>query len=115
MFLIDFFELCFLAEACIPPRPIARAMFWDKMIDEYYFQMTEEQRAKAFEWIQKNPSFDIKEEGCLLFYNRYNPENQHKVFAKHKGKVTSHNCFLHKGKYHIKSNTSILEKYIMKF
>ena len=27
-FEIDFFELAILAEACIPPRPIARAMFW---------------------------------------------------------------------------------------
>lgn len=24
---IDFFELAFLAESCIPPRPIARASF----------------------------------------------------------------------------------------
>ena len=40
-FNIDFFELCFLAEACIPPRPIARAMFWDTLINEHYYNLTE--------------------------------------------------------------------------
>jgi len=31
-FEIEFDELCFLTEACIPPVPIARAMFWEDMI-----------------------------------------------------------------------------------
>jgi len=39
-FKIDFLELYFLAEACIPPRPIARAMFWDDLCDKYYHEMT---------------------------------------------------------------------------
>jgi len=40
MFKIDFFELAFLAEACIPERPIARAMFWHSLTDKYWEQMT---------------------------------------------------------------------------
>jgi len=39
-FQIDFFELAFLAEACIPPRPIARMMFWQHLTDYYITRTT---------------------------------------------------------------------------
>ena len=41
-FTIDFFELAFFAEACIPPSPIARAMFWQNLTKRYWSQMTED-------------------------------------------------------------------------
>ena len=50
-FKIDFFELMFLAEVCIPQVPIARAMFFENMSDTYYHQMSPDERIKAFEWI----------------------------------------------------------------
>ena len=34
-FQIDFFELAFLAEACIPPVPIARASFFADLSDTF--------------------------------------------------------------------------------
>ena len=46
-FKIDFFELAFLAEACIPPVPIARAMFFADLSDKYYHQMTQEEYVLA--------------------------------------------------------------------
>ena len=53
-FNIDFFELSFLAEACIPPRPIARTYFWQNLSKVYWYQMTENERERLFEWINRN-------------------------------------------------------------
>jgi hypothetical protein len=50
-FTIDFFELAFLVEACIPPRPIARSMFFDDVSDIHYHKMTKEERQRLFDWI----------------------------------------------------------------
>ena len=109
-FKIDFFELMFLAEACIPPRPIARSMFWRELIDRYYNQMTTDERAKAFEWLSKE--LDISNEDCRLFYDRYNPLNQYLVTTEYEGKVETIEAFLHKDRFHTNSTTSIVEDYI---
>jgi hypothetical protein len=109
---IDFFEFSFLVEACIPPRPIARAMFWQNVCDKYYYVLTQEERTKLFEWIQKNPCFDLNNEDCKLFYDRYNPDNQYSVTTEYNNIVEFVECFLHNGRYHTKSNVSINEDYI---
>lgn len=81
-FTIDFFELSFLAEACIPPRPIARTCFWQELIDVYYHQMTPNQRSMFLNWLKLNPNFDVeKEELIRIFEARYNPDNQYKIKA----------------------------------
>lgn len=54
---IDLFELAFLSEACIPPRPIARASFWDRLINEIYNQLSANERERLFDWITKNDLF----------------------------------------------------------
>ena len=56
-FNIDFFEFSFLVEACIPPRPIARAMFWDDVINKYYHVLTDNERQRLFEWINRCDNF----------------------------------------------------------
>lgn len=112
-FEIDFFEFSFLVEACIPERPIARTMFWHNVIDKYYHELTPDERAKLFEWIQCNPQFDIKKEDCLWFYDRYNPDNQYEVQTVFKGKYETMNCFLHNDKYFTKRNTWIAPEYII--
>lgn len=117
-FEIDFFELMFLAEACIYPSPIARAVFWRDMIDKYYDMMSNNQRNRAYEWINLNSKYKeglkkgIKE--VLMFEDRYNPWNQYKVTVKYEGEEEIHDAFYHKGRYHINSTTSIQEKYITK-
>lgn len=103
-FNIDFFELSFLAEACIPPRPIARMSFWYKLIDFHYDKLTKEERTLLLDWITKNSSFDIENEDCLLFHNRFNPTNNYKIIVEHKGNIEEYECFLHQGKYYTKSN-----------
>lgn len=53
-FKIDFFELLFLAEACIPPSPIARATFWQNLTNVYYEQMTDNERSRLFSFMNRN-------------------------------------------------------------
>ncbi len=113
-FEIDFFEFCFLVEACIPPRPIARSMFWDRVINEYYNDLTDGQRKKLFEWIQINPSFDVKKEGCKWFYDRFNPDNQYTVTVAYNGEIGVYDTFRHDNGYFTKINTSITDDYIVK-
>lgn len=94
-FNIDFFEFSFLVEACIPPVPIARSMFFDNVIDRYYHEMTPNERNNLFEWIQKISKFDTTNESCRLFYDRFNPENQYIVTCEIDGVKTEQIAFKH--------------------
>lgn len=81
-FTIDFFELAFLAEACIPPRPIARAMFWQNLTKIYWTDMSEGERAHLFEWMNRNDWYKEslqKETDTKIFHSRFDPDNQYMV------------------------------------
>lgn len=92
-FPIDFFEFSFLVEACIPPRPIARSVFWEDVINKYYHVLTSDERCRLYEWISRNIYFDVTNEDYALFSARYNPENQWQVKTSHKGKEEVVECF----------------------
>lgn len=114
-FRIDFFELAFLAEACIPPRPIARSMFWDKLTSKYWELMTEDERARLFEWLNRNPYYKEsleKEHQTKVFHARFDPDNQYSVDTLYNGEKGNNRCFLLNGKYYIDINISVLEEYI---
>jgi hypothetical protein len=111
-FNIDFFEFAFLVEACIPPRPIARAMFWDNVCNIHYHVLTPEERSNLLEWVQKNPCFDLNNEDCKLFYDRYNLDSQYLITTDYNNEIKDIECFLHNGRYHTTSTTSINEEYI---
>jgi hypothetical protein len=110
---IDFFEFAFLVEACIPPRPIARSMFWQEVIDKYYHVLTENERVRLFEWITTNSFFDLKNEDCRLFYARFNPANQYELEIEFEGKRETIKCFKWNDRFHRDKQTSIVEKYIV--
>jgi hypothetical protein len=115
-FTIDFFELAFLAEACIPPRPIARAMFWQSLTDKYWYLMTEGERVHLFEWLQKSWVYEeslAKEEDTQVFHARFNPYNQYIVKTNYKGKEEEYRAFKMGDRYYIRRNTSITENYIL--
>ncbi len=115
-FNIDFFELAFLAEACIPPRPIARAMFWQNLTNVYWKQMTEGERAHLFEWLNKNPWYPEsleKEEDTKIFHSRFNPDNQYMVETKYKRKKEKHRAFKMGDRFYIGSTTFIDNEYII--
>ena len=113
-FNIDFFEFSFLVEACLPPRPIARTMFFRSVSEEYYHIMDADERKRLFEWIIKNPNFKIEEDDCLNFYDRFNPDNQYKVSTDFDGKKEDIEAYLHDGQYYTSNNTWIAEEYITK-
>lgn len=114
-FQIDFFELAFLAEACIPPRPIARTMFWQNLTDKYWDQMTDPQRTHLWNWLQKHPSYEdsLKEqEDTQVFHARFDPDNQYSVYTKYKGKDSVQRAFKMGDRYYIQRNKWIAEEYI---
>ena len=110
-FNIDFFEFAFLVEACIPPRPIARTMFWHKVIDQYYFELLPDERRHLYDWITKDWRFKkgIEEENelCLVFEARYNPDNQY-LLEVLSGEAF---CFLYKERYYTHINTWVDEQF----
>lgn len=109
-FEIDFFEFSFLVEACIPPRPIARAYFWDKVCTTYYKQLTDNERARLYQWLGRNSAFiESLTKGnyqCLIFECRYNPDNQYTVVTNYKDKIEEHDCFLMNGIYYKEARNS---------
>lgn len=116
-FTIDFFELSFLAEACIPPRPIARTSFWNNLTDKYWEQMSENERSRLFEWLNQNwlykQSLEDKDEDLLVFHNRFNPENQYLVKTRFKGKEEEYRVFKMNDIYYIGRNRFIANEYII--
>jgi hypothetical protein len=102
MFSISFFELSFLAEACVPPTPIARASFWQSLIDVHFYRMTQDERDHLFEWINRDwrfkDSLEKKNKDCLLFNARFDKENNFDVELNN-GEVVK-NTFLWGGYYH---------------
>lgn len=116
-FEIDFFELAFLAEACLPPRPIARTMFWQSLTDRYWSQMTKDERDRLFDWMNKIDHYKDKlrvEPEINTFNLRFNPDNQYKVHTELYGESTVHDAFMMNERYYINRTTSINEEYITK-
>jgi hypothetical protein len=109
---IDFFELLFLAQTCIPPVPIARATFWHRLINEIYYDMSDDECNRLFDSITTNRSFKKENEDCQWFYARFNPNNQYILSCFHKGKVKEITCFKKDDKYWTQINRSINENYI---
>ncbi len=116
-FTIDFFELCFLAEACIPPRPIARAMFWQDLTRKYYKYMSPEERIKIFEYLNRNDIYRESlefEEDTQIFHARFDPNNQYSIETRYENKDGIHDCFLWKGNYYINIDQYINQNSIIK-
>ena len=115
-FNIDFFEFCFLTEACIPPVPIARGYFWKQVIDKHYYVLTDDERNQLYDWMNRNPSFqdslEKKNEDCLLFNARFDPDNQYSVVTEKYGKTSKHEAFLWRNEYHTSESTFITGEYI---
>lgn len=113
---IDFFELSFLAEACIPPTPIARSSFWGRMIDGYYNHLSEEQRRNLHKWMNENERYkkglEDKNIDVLFFEARYNPDNQYFVHTTWLEYPIE--CFMHDNKYYTVRGNFLNEEFITK-
>lgn len=112
-FRIDYFELLILAENCIPPVPIARGMLFINLTDKYYKDMSLEERKGMFNFIKKNDKFNLNNEQCYIFYNRYNPDNQYLVNTNYNNKIEYIEAFLMNEKYWIDSKTYVSKEFII--
>lgn len=113
-FIIDFFELMFLAESVIPPRPIARAMCFDDFSERHYHKMNDNQRKQFFEHVQKCNGFSLENEQCRHFFARFNPKNQYLVSCFHNGKAEDIICYRFDEEYRIEKNRFVNSEYIKK-
>jgi hypothetical protein len=116
-FTIDFFELAFLAEACIPPNPIARTMFWQRLTNVYWEQMSDEERDRLFEWLNRNDNYKRSlenEEETQIFHARFDPDNQYIVYTTMDGKDDVNRVFKYKDLYYVRSNSWITPEFITK-
>lgn len=115
---IDFFEFSFLVEACAGRRPIARAMFFKRVIDEYYHVLSQNERDRLYEWLNRNSSFqyDLEkgEESCLLFNARFDKNNQFLVTTNYDSKESVHECFFYKEDYYLTENKLVNKEFIIK-
>ena len=114
---IDFFEFSFLVEACIPPRPIARTMFWQDVINKYYHRLSQNERDRLFDWINRCDSFNYNldsNEDCQLFNARFDMNNQFLIHTFFDGEEKIIEAFKFRNKYHTSITTSINEEYITK-
>jgi hypothetical protein len=109
-FVIDFFELAFLTESCLPPTTIARHSFFMNVIDVYYHQMDWEQRKHFFSWIGKR--LNMEQEESHIFNARFNPENQYNLKTIFNGKKETVHAFFLNGKYWVSSSKSVNHAYI---
>jgi hypothetical protein len=115
-FTIDFHELAFLTEACIPPGTIARSQFWRSLTDKHWHKMTDPERSHLFRWIQLNPFYNKsleKEEETLIFHSRFDPDNQYIVKYIFDGIEKEERAFMIGENYHVNSNQRINEKFIL--
>ena len=115
---IDFFEFSFLVEACAGNRPIARSMFFDRVIDKYYHVLSQDERDNLFEWINRSSSFKFDLErgcdSCLWFNARFDKNNQFLVHTLFNGEEKTYEAFKFEDKYYTKKNTFIAEEFITK-
>ena len=115
---IDFIEFAFLVEACSGRQPIARSMFFQRVIDKYYYVLTQNERDRLFEWINRSYSFEsgleTKDENCLLFNARFDKNNQFIVSTFFNGEEKIYEAFKFEDKYYTKKDTFIAEEYITK-
>ncbi len=115
---IDFIAFAFLVEACIPPQPIARTYFFQKVIDTYYHVLTPEERERLYEWIGKTYRyrFGLADENpdCWLFEHRFSPDCQYRVTTYFDGETQAHECFKMVERYYTSRTWTIQEKYITK-
>lgn len=110
--IIDFFELELLIETCWYSGTILRHSVMQKAINYWYRHLTENERARIYEFFLRTKGDEITMEIQKRFMARYNPNNQFLIETCFEGKKEELRAYLFNGKYWIDENTRIEENYI---
>ena len=117
-FEINIEEYGILLSVCVPPRPIARSMFWLNSINIEFYRMNTDERNSLHEWISRNGYFQKGlqdgNKDIIHWDARYNPKNQYKVVTDFNGDIKEHLAYKLDGRYHIRTNSTLMEEYITK-
>jgi len=111
-FVIDFFELMFLAESVIPQGPIARSVCFDNFSEKHYHHMNDNQRMQFFNYVKSLNGFDLNKIQCRNFYARFNPKNQYIITYYKDGDKNTMDCYMLNNEYHVSENIAINSEYI---
>jgi hypothetical protein len=87
---------------------------WIKLVDKYWFGMSEESRKNLFEDWTSTPEFRdmLDKEEVKLFFARFNPDNQFTVTTELYGTVNKHQAFKWKDGYYLGSMSKLNDEYI---
>lgn len=113
-FNIDFGAFCMLCVATIPSQKQIHTVFWSQLINEYYHQLSDDQRILIWSFVLNNPSFSLKNHHCAVFDARFNPENQYLITTEHDGEPEYIQAFLFNSLYHTGSQMFIQPHIIVK-
>jgi hypothetical protein len=79
--------------------------------------MTEEERDRLFEWLNRNDNYKQsleKEEETQIFHARFDPDNQYMVHTTREEKDDVHRTFKYKDLYYVRSNSWVTPELITK-
>ena len=77
--------------------------------------MSENERARIFEWLQKNPYYAEsleKEEDTKIFHARFDPDNQYEIVTEFEGKIETNRAFKMGEYFYLTTRTLINYEYI---
>jgi hypothetical protein len=87
---------------------------WIKLVDKYWFAMSEETRKETFDHWVSTPDFRdmLEKEEVKVFFARFNPDNQFTVTTELYGTVNKHRAFKWQDRYHVGSVSKLNDDYI---
>ena len=112
-FSIDFFELTFLAQSCIPQAPIARTMFWQRLVNDIYHKLSDNDRERMYNFMLRDIT-DKNNKDIQWFLARYDKDNQYIVTTDHNGYDERTEAFLFKDNYYVGIDRFFNNKFIKK-
>lgn len=109
---IDYFEFLILVDSSWHSGTILRHSVLLKAMDVWYHEMTDNDRARAFEYVTRTQK--VENETHRRFLARFDPDNQYDVTSEGKGIKGTKRCYLFEGKYWDTVNSFAGEEWIKK-
>jgi hypothetical protein len=114
-FKISLHQLFLLSESCIPPAGEYKMAFWRSLVDSYWFEMSESQRAIFFNLMRDSEKYQdsLTHEETQIFDARFDPENQYLVYSKLAGNIKTNVVFKRNGHFYANRETILFDEHIV--